>query len=254
MKNSSLKFILKNQGFDSFVSLLEDLSKIDDLIKIKISYDKTFLYSMKGKDNIILAFKNYYIDTDKFFDRLDLEKDIDIIIPNSSRFVKNLKFIDKNEPIEATLTVKSSDDTLETRSIELKNKKLKLKWLTAEKYEVKDIRYEALVKLLDTNNQKLSFDIDRNDFEDIKKLSNINSSGLIEINCDSGNVFISEHSAWEIKVDEITDNSCINYNINKNLLKFINDGGESIRFHVFPNFLLIKDDISNVMVSFEQSY
>ena len=125
MKNSSLKFILKKEGFDSFVSLLEDLSKIDDLIKIKISSDKTFLYSMKGKDNIILAFKNYYIDTDKFFDRLDLEKDIDIIIPNSSRFVKNLKFIDKNEPIESTLVVKSSDDTLETRSIELKNKKLK---------------------------------------------------------------------------------------------------------------------------------
>lgn len=255
MKTTKLKCKLKQSGFEEFTQLLDDLSKIDDIIKIKISEGKTLMYSMKGKDNVILAFKNYYVDTDKFFDKLDLTEDIDIIVPNSSKFVKNLKFIDNSEQIEILLTIRElTDGGVETRGFQIKNKKLKINWLTAEQYEIKDIQYESLSKLLDVNNQKLSFDVDRKDFEDIKKLANINGSTLIEITSNSGTIFMSEHSSWEIEVDKIEDISSINYNVNKNLLKFINDGSDPVKFHVFPNFLLIKDNISNVMVSFEQTF
>lgn len=255
MKTTKLKCRLKSEGFEDFTELLEDLSKIDDVIKLKLSETKTLMYSMKGKDSVILAFKNYYIDTDKFFEKLDLTEDIDIIIPNSGKFVKNLKFIDSKESIDLTLNVRElSDGGLETRGIQIKNKKLKINWLTAEQYEIRDIRYESLSSLLDINNQKLSFDVDRNDFEDIKKLANINGSTLIELTSNNGTIFMSEQSSWELEVDKIEDTSSINYNVNKNLLKFINDGTEPVRFHIFPNFLLIKDDISNVMVSFEQTF
>lgn len=255
MKTQKLKCKFKNDGFSEFSLLLEDLSKIDDVIKLKISSEKTFMYSMKGKDNVILAFKNYYIDTDTFVENLDLSEDIDIIIPDSKKFVKNLKFIDINEKIDFTLNVRElSDGGLETRGLEIKNKKLKIKWLTAEQYEIRDIQYQSLMGLLDTNNEKLNFSVERNDFEDIKKLANINGSELIEIESNKGTVTMSEHSSWEIEVDKISDESKINYNVNKNLLKFINDGSEPVKFHVFPNFLLIRDDVSNVMVSFEQSY
>ena len=60
------------------------------------------MYSMKGKDNIILAFKNYRIDTEDFIEKLDLSEDIDIIIPNAKKFVKSLKFIDIKENIDLT--------------------------------------------------------------------------------------------------------------------------------------------------------
>ena len=64
------------------------------------------MYSMKGKDNIILAFlKNYRIDTEDFIEKLDVSEDIDIIIPNAKNFVKNLKFIDIKENIDLTLKV-----------------------------------------------------------------------------------------------------------------------------------------------------
>ena len=124
MKTQSLKCKLKNDGFNEFLSLLEDISKIDDIIKLKISSDKIFMYSMKGKDNIILAFKNYRVDTDSFIEKLDLSEDIDIVIPNSTKFVKNLKFIDIKENIDLTLKVREmSDGGLETRGFEVKNKK-----------------------------------------------------------------------------------------------------------------------------------
>ena len=255
MKTRSLKCKFKNEGFNEFLDLLEDISKIDDVVKLKISSDKIFMYSMKGKDNIILAFKNYRIDTEDFIEKLDLSDDIDIIIPNAKKFVKNLKFIDIKENIDFTLKVRElSDGGLETRGFEVKNKKLKIKWLTAEQYEIKDIQYESLMGLLDIKKENLNFDVDRNDFEDIKKLANINGSELIEILSNKGTVTMSEHSSWEIEVDKIENELNINYNVNKNLLKFINDGSEPVRFHVFPNFLLVRDAVSNVMVSFEQSY
>ncbi len=255
MKTKNLDCILKDQGFNDFLFLLEDLSKIDDLIKIKISSDKIFMYSMKGQNNAILAFKNYYVDTIDFIDKLDTEENIDIIIPNAKKFVKNLKFIDTKSTINLSLKTKPlSEGGLEVRGIEIKNKKLKIKWMTAEQYEMKNIEYPSLMTLLDIKNQRLSFDVSRSDFEDIKKLANINGSTLIEISSNNGKILMSETSSWEMEVDDIMDNTNILYNINKNLLTFINDGTDSIKFHVFNNFILIRDNNSNVMVSFEQSY
>ena len=60
------------------------------------------MYSMKGKDNFVLALKNYRIDTEDFIEKLDVSEDIDIIIPNAKTFVKSLKFVDIKENIDLT--------------------------------------------------------------------------------------------------------------------------------------------------------
>ena len=252
-----LKCALNPDKFSDFVSVISDLSKIDDSIKLKISEDKTMVYSLDGgNNNIILAFKNYLLKTEDIFVGLDVEEDIDLIIPNSKKFVKNLGFFDTKEKISVVLNVKPmSDGGLEARSIQITNKKLKINWMAAEQYTVKDIPYKSLVKLLDLDNKKLSFNIDRKDFDDVKKLANINGSTLIEVSSDQdGVITMSEQSSWELEVDKIESSERLNYNVNKKFLSSVNDGTEPVNFHLFPNFLLVKDDTCNLMVSFEQSY
>ena len=256
MANKTMKCKLNVRGFERFKEVLNDLSKIDDTIKLKIDEENTFLYAMVGKDNVILAFKNFLLKTEDIFDSLTIEDKMDLIIPNAKKFVKNLGFIDVNENVNITFKVKAlSEGGLEVRSTQISNKKLKINWMSAEQYEVRDIAYESLTKLLDIENQKLSFFIQRQDFEDIKKLANINGSTLISLSSEGDNrVTMSEPSAWELEVDEIEDSSNFTYNVAKKLLGSVNDGIEPVNFHLFPNFLLIKDDTCNLMVSFEQSF
>jgi len=42
--------------------------------------------------------------------------------------------------------------------------------------------------------------------------------------------------------------------INKKYLSSINDDGKDVIFHVFETFILIKDKISQLMISFEQDF
>ena len=67
----------------------------------------------------------------------------------------------------------------------------------------------ALIKFrhkgLDLKNKKWSFTIKKNDYLDIKKLSSINGTKLLNINVVKGLVKITETSAWELEVDEIED-------------------------------------------------
>lgn len=256
MKTQTVKCKLNVQGFERFKEVLDDLSKIDDTIKLKIDEKNTFIYSMVGKDNVILAFKNFLLNTEDIFDSFKIEDKIDLIIPNAKKFVKNLGFIDLKSDVNLTFKLRElSEGGLEIKSTQVSNKKLKINWMSAEQYEVRDIAYESLCKLLDVNNQKLSFSVQRNDFEDVKKLANINGSALISLSSTNDNkITMSEPSAWELEVDEIDEQVNINYNVNKKFLGSVNDGSEPVSFHVFPNFLLVKEDTCNLMVSFEQTF
>jgi hypothetical protein len=64
---------------------------------------------------------------------------------------------------------------------------------------------------------------------------------------------LSEKSSWELETDILEDkNRNANLVLNKRFLSCINDKNENIVFNIFENFMLIKDDETNLMLSFEQ--
>ena len=69
----------------------------------------------------------------------------------------------------------------------------------------------------------------------------------------NGEVTFSEKSSWELLVDTIESRNS-NLILNKRFLSCINDKLDIIEFIIFENFMLIKDDNSNLMLSFEQSF
>ncbi len=252
---NKVKFKLKSDKFPDFISKLEDLTKIDDTIKLKIDNDNILMYSMLG-GNVMLAFKNYLVNTKDYFEYDELDFSIDVIIANCKKFVKNLGFIKDAEKATIEFTYKESpddDSIMNARSLQIVGGKLKVNWLAGEHFEMRDINKNVLKQRLDLKNRKWYFAISNSDFSDVKKLSSINSDRIINININGGRVILSENAAWELEIDSIDDDRNSNLMLNKKFLSCINDS-DKVEFNIFETFMLIKDEQSNLMLSFEQDF
>ena len=252
---NKVKFRVIGDKFEDFITKLSDLTTIDDTIKLKIDNDHILMYSMLG-GNVMLAFKNYLIKKSDYLTSDDLDFTYDVIIANSKKFVKNLGFIKSSDKITIELNCKESpeDDTImNTRSIQVVGGKLKVNWLAGERYEMRDINKTVLAQRLDIKHRKWFFKLENQDFLDVKKLSSINSDKIININVQSGKVVLSETSAWELEIGEI-ENRNANLIFNKRFLNCINDSLDNIEFSMFETFILIKDEQSNLMLSYEQDF
>ena len=253
---NKVKFKLNIDKFPEFINKLEDLTKIEDSIKLKIDNENILMYSIIGSGSTMLAFKNYLLNTKEYLDYEDFEYSIDVIIPNAKKFVKNLQFIKNSEKILLEFSYKESpddDSIMNARSMQVTGGKLKVNWITGEHYEMRDINKKSLNQKLDIKYRNWFFIIKNSDFMDIKKLSNINSDRIISINIIEGKILLSEKSAWELEIGSLDDNRNASLMLNKKFLGCINDK-DQIEFSIFENFMLIKDDESNLMLSYEQDF
>ena len=252
-----IKFKIKKEKFSDFISKLDDLTQIEDSIKLKIDSENILIYSMMG-GNVMLAFKNYLVQTSDYLETSDeFDFALDVIIANAKKFVKNLQFLTQSEKIGLDITYKASQDddsVMNARSIVVTGGKLKVNWLAAEHYEMRDINKQALKQRLDLKSRKWSFKISKSEFTDIKKLSSINSERIIHITVSGTKVSLSERAAWELEIDSLEIERNANLMLNKKFLSCINNEKEHIEFSIFDNFMLIKDDNSNLMLSFEQDF
>ena len=139
------------------------------------------------------------------------------------------------------------------RSLQIVGGKLKVNWIAGEHYEMRDINKIALSQRLDLKNRKWNFNINKSEFYDIKKLSSINSERIINIEVLNGKVILSERAAWELEIKSIDDERNASLMLNKKFLNCINEIND-IEFSIFETFMLVKDNNSNLMLSFEQSF
>ena len=252
-----VKFKINNDKFVDFISKLDDLTRIEDTIKLKIDNDNILMYSMMSSGQTMLAFKNYLVNTRDYLEYVDdLEYSIDIIIANAKKFVKNLNFIKDSDKITFEISYKESPDDqtiMNGRSLQIVGGKLKVNWIAGEHYEMRDINKIALSQRLDLKNRKWNFNINKSEFYDIKKLSSINSERIINIEVLNVKVILSERAAWELEIKSIDDERNASLMLNKKFLNCINEIND-IEFSIFETFMLVKDNNSNLMLSFEQSF
>lgn len=255
---NKIKFKINNDKFSSLIEKLDDLTKIDDTIKMKIDGEHILIYSMLSSGQTMLAFKNYLMNTKEYLDFPDdLEYSLDIIIANAKKFVKNLNFLNGSEKITLEITYKESQDDdsiMNARSLQVVGGKLKVNWIAGEHYEMRDINKNALKQRLDLKFRKWFFAINKSEFSDVKKLSSINSDRIINISVVDGKVILSEKAAWELELESFDDDRNASLMLNKKFLSCINDSVDKIEFNIFENFMLVKDENSNLMLSFEQDF
>lgn len=252
-----IKFKIKKEKFSDLIEKLEDLTIIDDSIKMKIDSEHILLYSMMG-GNVMLAFKNYLIPTEEYLETSDdFDFSLDLIISNSKKFVKNLQFLTQSDKVTLDVHYKVSQDDdsiMNARSVVVSGGKLKVNWLASEHYEMRDINKQALKQRLDPKSRKWSFKITKSEFSDIKKLSSINSDRIIHITVSGKTVSLSERAAWDLEIEPIEESRNANLMLNKKFLNCINNESDFIEFSIFDNFMLIKGENSNLMLSFEQNF
>jgi hypothetical protein len=255
--SNKTKLKIKRDRFSEFVDKLVDLTGISDTIKLKIDSENIMIYSTLG-GAVMLAFKNYLLKTNEFLEWNEEEsgQKIDVIIVNAKKFVKNLNFLRDSEKLTIDITHKPSpdDDTLlVARSIQINGGRLKVNWIAGENFEIRDIDKTIITERLNLTYRNWNFIIDKTDFFDIKKLSSINDSKLLNITVSNGKVIISEQAAWELQVANIDESRNSNMILNKKFLKCIDDT-KDIDFSIFDNFMLIKDGNTNLMLSYEQNF
>jgi hypothetical protein len=254
--SQKLQLKFNQSNFSDFLKKLGDLASIDDTVKLKIDESEILMYSIISNEVTVLALQNYILKTQDYIN-FNKPETFDFIITNANKFVKNLKFFDITKPIKFEIVSKTlpDDDTVQhVRSAQLTNDKLKISWIGGEQYKIKDITKSNLNARLNPKNARWSFNISNTDFTSVKKLSTINNEDkTINITVDGGRVTINETSKWELEVDQIKP---INQNIifGKKYLSNIDDQQDTIKFDIFDNFILIKGDDSNLMLSFEQDF
>lgn len=255
---NKIKFKINGDGFQEFITKLTDLSKIDDSVRLKIDKDDLLMYSILGR-NVLLAFKNFMMNTSDVMELKDeMDYQLDLIIPNVKKFVKNLSLIKDINKVTFEVTYKESpdDDSIyNVRYFQIASGRFKINWIGGEHgNETRDINKDMLERNLSLSNRKWSFALTNEDFLDIKKLSSINSERIINVAIQNGLVNFSEKSSWDLEVDKIEEDRNSTLVLNKRFLSCINDSMEKIEFSIFETFMLVKDQNSNLMLSFEQDF
>jgi hypothetical protein len=260
MSSKKTKFKFKKENFHIFIDKIAELTNIGDLIKIKIDSENILIYSTLGK-SVILAFKNFLLKTDDFLEYNKILEEIDscdIIIANAGKWVKNINFLKEENDLSLTISGKMDEESniLNARTVQIDGGRLKINWMGAESYEIRDMNKNILSQRLDLKHRKWYFNISQQEFNDVKKLSNINSDKIVYIQVTDGNVLFSEVGAWEMQMSPLENGDVRTTEVilNKRFLKSIKDNEGGIEFNLFDTFILIKDQESNLMLSYEQNF
>jgi len=255
-KKLSLK--LNKRYFPDFITKIQDLANINDVVKLKIENDKVLMYSMKANDTAVLALKSYILPTINYFDDFNQESMFDFVITNAPKFIKSLKFFEVDTQIKMDIIYKPHHENagvMQVRSAQFSNGKLKISAIGGEDDKIRDLNSELIETRTDIDNATFNFQITRNDFMDIKKLCAIDSEDkILSIDIESGTITASEMAKWELQLGQIDEAVNSKIVFNKKYLSNINSDVDIIDFHMFETFILVKDHISNLMLSFEQTF
>jgi len=203
MADISYKFSISLEQMKFFLDKIHDLLSIDDEILLKINNDKILLYSIVGEKMNVNAFKSFIFNTNEVFSFTDeLPNEIRYIIINGSKFETTLKnYLDYEEEIKCEFFM--NDETY-SHNFKLKNSKLKLSINGGDIRGINTtIDIEKINKTLDKDNIDFKFDLDKESFLKIKKISTIdNENDILTLNIIKNRLSIGENS-WDLKICDI---------------------------------------------------
>lgn len=256
--SKKLSFKINSNNFEDLIGKIKDVSNINEVVKLKINKDKILLYSMKANDNAVLALKSFHIPTIDYIENFDEDEMYNFIIVNAPKFIKGLQFFDSKLPIKLDVTIKphhEDENVMQIRSAQFTNGKLKILTVGGEDSKIRDIKADMLDARTDINNSEWNFQIDKQDFQSIKKLSSIDSEEkILFFNVEKGKVLAGEDSKWELYVGDASKEITYKIIFNKKYLSNLNQDLDTIDFHIFETFILIQDINSKIMLSFEQTF
>lgn len=226
---------------------LKDLTRIDQMIKIKFDEENVLFYSKAGKDNSIHAFKSFLYPIEKFI-IADTYINIDFIIINGTNFVKNLElFLNKDTDIKGKLQYKAQDKI--ASMLYITDGKIKLNFVTGDYRQIKDISKQDIEMKMNPDLANFSFVMNNDDFSEIKKLTALNKAETISLRVKKGKLEFFD-KRWSIYIQDLPTIDDEIWSFNNKYLKSIN-GSDVINIHMFDQFLLFKENDIALMIGLE---
>lgn len=257
-KNNTIKLSFKNNNFDDLVTKLKDLSSLNPKIKIKIDSTNIFMYSLitaTGTVQKTLGLKSFILNTADYIDGIDDDMNMELVILEGVKFVRQLQFIETEQPIKFdVITKKTSDDIDHVRSITITNKKLKIMSVGGELHVIKDVPLAIFEKMLDPSLRECYFTIHGEELADIKKMSAIFPETVINIEIRDGKVAFAEYGKWNVDICDIDYNQNKTITFLKKYLSNVNINEETLDVGIYKTYILITDNCSKLMLSFEQDF
>ncbi len=245
--------VMTNEQLKNILDKIKDLVSIDEEVLLKVDNYNTLMYSLVGEKKNVNAFKSFIIKTDKVFSFKDeLSNQIKFIIPNGKKFDSNVRnFLDYNDKLDCKFFM---NDEEYADSFLIKNKHLRLTNIGGDPRGGNlDIDIEKVKSTIDKNNSDFKFNLDKNVFDKIKKMSKIElENDILYLNIKKNKLTIGE-TAWELTVDENIEEDNLSITFPKKYFNSLQypDGKTEVEVFVFESFLLVDNESTSLLVSLE---
>lgn len=245
----SHKFSMSLTQLNFFLEKIHDLITIDDEVLIKIDKVTLLMYVIVGEKSNVNAFKSFIFKTDEIFTFDEtLSSEMRFIITNGSKFESTLKnYLDFGEDLECEFFM--SDDTY-SDNLKLKNSKLKLSITGGHPLGINtNIDVEKIKTTMNKDNIDFKFILDKNSYSKIKKIMSIDTENdILTLRIEDKKLSIGE--TWELYICDV-DYEDTSITFPKKYFKSINFTEDTINIYVFPTFLLVDNQNTNLLIALE---
>jgi len=259
-KTSEISFNITSDNLLKIISVLKDLSTIDEKALIKFDKKNILIYSLIGEGKSINVFKSFSFKTDEILEIDDFSDTIDFISKDIKSMYRNLQIMnDLNKDISGKIYYDQLGDKFYSDRLFFKlDSKLKLNFYGGDPLSFNsNISSVQIKKLTNIDDSEFNFRLKSDDFNNIKKLSNTSKdSDVFYMNTfekdDKYYISIGE-SSWDLVLDEIDKQIIKTLSFPKKYLKSITMSDDLLNVYVFDRFLMIRDEQSNLLISTEIS-
>lgn len=251
MEIEKLTFELNPDIISTFQSDLNNLAKVSDELKLKIYEDEVMIYAKAGPKRTVHAFKSYIYDKSDFMiNESDIDMKADFIIINSRNFARCLDIVTKKDnPIG--IKIEQYKEEQVAHRLYVTDNKINLDFLGGNYLEIRDFDIDEVRDNMNINLADFSFELNKEDYEEIKKLASLNKNDVVNFRIRKGNIEFFD-TRWKIKVGEVDDYEDMEWTFDIKYFKTINHS-ENLNIYVFNQSLLIKQENEIYMIALQLS-
>lgn len=233
-----------------FLRKLQDVSKINTVVKIYLNKDKLMFYTFAPRSMTVC--KACFMNTKSAFSDVpvEFEKNLQVMIGDSKKFVKKMAFYRDSEQIKVLFGYRvTNTGQYHVLWMKPKDKKLKMTLTMQELHLLPNVTKEQILQKsgLESN---FDFDVDIQTLVDIKKLTQLNpESEAMSLRISDNKLMFEEEGRWDMEIKDMEHDN-IQYNFQKKYFNSL-DNKDTTNIRVFDDFLMIKTEDMFLMIGLE---
>ncbi len=247
---ATLKFNTDN--WNILCKRLADLSKIGDVIKLKLTNDFLFAYSVAtvtgNANKQVNAFKGTSISIHNICSDINIPNTgIDFIIPNAKNFVKQGAFFIEDKS-DVTCIINYNQNNKNGKLLYLSNDILNISFVGGNSIAIKDISFDEMLAKTDSDMCEYTISVDSDKLNRVKKLAAATASESIAMWSKNGRMYFGE-TRWSLDVADCdTEQSKVQFN-----KKYLNsfEPALNINIAVFDSFIAVNQDNTCLLIGLE---